>query len=239
MTAHVPFVYVVDEDAEARDYICSLVATIGLHARVYSDVAAFLEHLSGDEPACLVYNVHAQSTSVAALHAEFVRRNARLPVIVTAAREDLSFALQALKSGAVEVLEKPLAANRLLSCVLRALTSDLYTRMQRSESEDVRVRYLQLSPREREVLHKVVAGATSGDIAAQLGIREKTVEVYRSHINKKMRCRNAVELARLIQSLDPLPPPPLPGPDTTDAREGLAGLPAPRTPPSTRSMRPR
>jgi two-component system response regulator FixJ len=201
MATHAPIVFIVHEEAETRRQIHDLVEGAGLQARSYADAIRFLDEVPTDQPGCLVLGAELCSLSAAEVEHALVSRGARLPIVIAAGDGDPSSAASALKGGAVEVIGRPLPPHRMVAAILCAIAADLSSRSCRLEQDDIRLRYAQLTPREREVLKLVVEGQTSGAIARQLGIREKTIEIYRSHINKKMRARNAVQLARMMPSL--------------------------------------
>lgn len=196
-----PVVFVVHDDTETCDHIRALAEAAGLKVRTYADAAAFLAELSLDSPGCLVIGAQTRSMSASELQGELAARGAHIPVILAAAHADVSTAVTALKAGALDVIEAPFLNQHMVPAILRAIAADLGQRWRHLQRADVQLRYAQLTPREREVLLLVIEGATSSGIARQLGIREKTVEIYRSQINRKMRVRNAVELARVMQSI--------------------------------------
>jgi len=201
MTTHTPIVFIVHDEAETRDHIRGVVEAAGLQAEPYADVALFLDELRLDQPGCVVIGTRVRAQSAAEVQHVLARRGARLPIVVVAADGDVASAVSALKAGAMDVIEGPLLPQRVVPVVLRALAADLGSRSSRLEQDDIQLRYAQLTPRECEVLKLVIEGQTSGVIAKQLGISEKTVEIYRSHINKKMRVRNAVQLTRMMDSV--------------------------------------
>jgi two-component system response regulator FixJ len=197
MTTHTPIVYIVHDDPATCSHIRHIIEAAGLEVEIHTGAQRFLEEALLNQPGCVVVGTHAASGVQRAL----AQRGAQLPVVVVTDNGDVSSAVSALKAGALDVVEGVVLGDRIVPAVLRALAADLRLRSSRLEQEDVRLRYTQLSPRECEVLKFVVEGQTSSAIARQLGIREKTVEIYRSHINKKMRVRNAVQLARIMQSM--------------------------------------
>jgi two-component system response regulator FixJ len=201
MTPHAPIVFVVHDNAETRDHIRDLVEATGLQVRTYADAGLFLDELPVDQPGGVVIGTQVCSQSAAEVQQAIARRGARLPTIVVARDGDVSSAVSALKAGALDVIEAPLSSHRTVPVVLHALAADLRSRSSLLEQDDIRLRYAQLTPRECEVLDLVIAGQKSSLIAKRLGICEKTVEIYRSHINKKMRVRNAVQLACMMHSV--------------------------------------
>jgi len=184
-----------------REAVRALAEGIGLQVWASSDAAAFLNEIPPETPGCVVLGARIGAVSALQLQQELVARNVHMPVIIAAAHADVTLAVTALKAGAMDVIERPLLTQRIVPAILRALAADLTWRASRLESDDIRLRFRRLTPREREILELVIKGQTSGIIAEQLGIQEKTVGIHRSNINKKMRARNAVELTKLMHSM--------------------------------------
>jgi FixJ family two-component response regulator len=193
-----PIVFVVMGDAETRDRVRELAELAGLHVRTYVDAATFLRELSAEQPGCLVLGAGGGSQDGLGLLQELGHRRMPMPAIVMTLPGDVSTAVAAVRAGAVDVVEKHTLAERTVPCIFRALAMDLGARARRLENGQTLLRYTNLSRRERQVLQLVMEGETSSAIAGRLGLREKTVEIYRSHINKKMRTRNAAELTSKV-----------------------------------------
>jgi FixJ family two-component response regulator len=194
----VPTVFVVDDDVGIRESLRLLVQSVGLTAEAYPNATVFLENLEPDHPGCLVLDVQLPGMSGLELQKELLARGIQIPIIMTTEYSDVSVAVEAMKTGAFDFIEKPFRPQRILDSVQRALAQDFSLRRCRARSRDIRQRLARLSRREREVMDLVADGMTSSAIASQLGIQRKTVEVYRSNINKKMRARNAADLVRMI-----------------------------------------
>jgi len=197
-----PVVHVVADGAETRARIRRMAEGAGLGVRAYADADALLVGLAAHEPGCLVLGGDDPAMNVAEVRRALGARGIDLPIIVAGGQTDVASAVEAIKGGAVDVIEPAFLEQRLLPAILRAISAGLATRSARLHQDEIRLRYLQLTPRERQVLALVVEGATSAAIATRLGVHEKTVEIYRSHINKKMGTRNAVELTRLVHGTD-------------------------------------
>lgn len=177
------------------------VAAIGIRTRAAQTSAALIDEVSRHRPCCVVIDAAPDLERARALCQEMEWRELGVPTLVVTERTDVATAISAIRAGVLDVIEMETLTNRLVPCILQAIASDLDARARRIESDAVRLRYARLSPRERDVLRLVIEGATSSAIASRLGLREKTVEVYRSHINKKMCTRNAAELARVVTAL--------------------------------------
>jgi FixJ family two-component response regulator len=199
--APTPMVSLLDTDPQTRASVRALVQAAGLQVQEYGDVSAFLSAVAAERVGCIIVGISHGAAGVFALQHELQARGVRLPVIVAAGVTDVATAVSLLKAGAADVIESPRLSERLVPAVLQAITADLATRASRVAGDGIRMRYDRLTQREREVLRLVVEGYPSSAIAQQLGIQEKTVEIYRSHINKKMRARNAVELTKMMHNM--------------------------------------
>ncbi|MBK9127288.1 MAG: hypothetical protein IPM13_05765 [Phycisphaerales bacterium] len=196
-----PVVSILIADAALSERVKALVESAGLESRSYEDTASLIAEFPRREPSCLVLGAQVGERPAPDILAELSRRGLRVPTLVVTSRPDVAGAVAAMRAGAADVLEAGALSQQLVGVVQRAISADLCERIADLEAEAVRQRYASLTRREREVLQFVVQGETSSGIAAQLGLREKTVEIYRSHINKKMQARNAAELTKLMLSL--------------------------------------
>ena len=197
-----PVVYVVDDDAEIRDIVTGVVGELGFDAQAFADVAAFLRMLDTTRPGCLVLDAHLPGGAALEVQHELASRKASLVVIATLGQLNIEHVVQMMRAGAYDILQKPLQVERLARTIQHAVERDLVLHQQRTEGDEVRRRISRLTRRERQVLELVIAGLSSKAIAAELGLQEKTVEVYRSNINMTMKARNAVELVRLVSQVD-------------------------------------
>jgi two-component system response regulator FixJ len=197
-----PTVFVVDDDVGVRETLRQLAQSVGLAADTYPNAAVFLENLDTARPGCLVLDVRLPGMSGLDLQKELAARGVQLPVVMMTAYPDVAVAVEAMKAGAFDFLEKPFAAQRLLDSVQAAIAYDSTLRRQQARHREVQGRLAQLSPREREVMDLVAEGRTSSAIASHLGLRTKTVEVYRSHINRKMQARNVADLIRMVREAE-------------------------------------
>ncbi len=193
-----PTVFVVDDDAETRDVLRALVSSDGLVSEVYADASAFLKAFDPERCGCLILDARMHGMSGLELQKELTARRVSLPVIITTGYADLAVAIEAMRGGAFDVVEKPFVGQRLLDSVRQAIARHVQVCRGEAESQEIRRRYARLTAREREVLDLVVTGMTSRGIASRLGLQEKTIEVYRSRIKGTMQARNAADLVRLM-----------------------------------------
>ncbi len=183
-------VYIVDDDEAVRDALGMLFRSAGLQVQSYASAADFLAGGAAAAPACLVLDIRMPQMSGLALQDELARRGVRMPVIFITGHGDIPMAVQAVKKGAFDFIEKPFDHDRLLGQVLSALEP-------RPATATPSARLGELSKREREVLDQVLAGKPSRQIGEELFISVKTVEFHRARIMHKLGAHSAAELFRI------------------------------------------
>jgi two-component system response regulator FixJ len=192
-----PTVYIVDDDPDMRDSLGWLLKTVGLSVETFASADEFLRDLSPRGPGCLVFDVRMPGTSGLDLYEELVGRGEALPVIFITAFADVPMAIRAMKSGAVEFIEKPFNRQTLLEKVQRAIKDDVERRRLLADREAIRARFLRLTDKEREVLEMIKEGQPNKAIATRLDISPRAVEMRRASLMKKVGARSLVELMRL------------------------------------------
>jgi RNA polymerase sigma factor (sigma-70 family) len=195
-------VFIVDDDPAIRNSLQLLIEMQGIAVRTFSTAATFLEAYKPSEAGCLILDVRMPGMNGLALQRELIRQSFELPIIVLTGYADIPAAIRALKSGAVEFLEKPIEDDILLDHVRRALALDAERCRRRTQDAAVRERFERLSAREREVLRLVVDGLTSKQIGHELHVTTKTVEAHRLRIMKKMEAESLAELVRDVVSVE-------------------------------------
>ena len=190
-------VHIVDDDEAMRDSLLFLLDSAGLEARAYDSAVSFLEVLPTLEPGCILTDV--RMPQVGGL--EMVRRvkaaGVDLPVIVMTGHADLALAIEAMRAGVVDFLEKPFEDEALLSALHSALGRSEADRRRARDRQDVQGRRAALSGREAEVLDGLLAGKPNKIIAYDLGISPRTVEIYRANVMTKMQAASLSELVRM------------------------------------------
>jgi two-component system response regulator FixJ len=191
-------VFIVDDDPAIRKSLHLLIEMIGLPVRTFPSAASFLDICKPGDPGCLILDIRMPGMNGLDLQRELIRRGIGLPIIVLTGYGDVPSAIRALKSGAVEFLEKPVEDDVLLEHVRRALFLDAKHRRERNEDELVLQRIETLTPRELEVLQLVVDGLSSKEIGHRLHVTCKTVEAHRLRIMKKMQTESVADLVRAV-----------------------------------------
>jgi FixJ family two-component response regulator len=208
MTAVAPMVFVVDDDASVRKSVARVLATSGYAVEEFASAADFLAREPHPGPCCLVLDVRMPGLSGLELQAALAAAGRRLSIVFVTGHVDVPKTVQAMKTGAVDLLTKPFGAPALLSAVERAVARDVQGRSDEARADDVRERARRLSPRETQVFALVVTGMLNKQIAGELGIVEKTVKVHRSRVMTKMQAGSVAELVRLADRLGVIVPAP-------------------------------
>jgi two-component system, LuxR family, response regulator FixJ len=199
-------VFIVDDDPAIRKSLHLLIEMIGLPVRTFASAASFLEICKPEDAGCLILDLRMPDMNGLDLQRELIRRGFGIPIIMLTGFGDVPAAIRALKSGAVEFLEKPIEDDVLIDHVRRALSLDATYRRQHIEDELVRERIKLLTPRELEVLRLVLDGLSSKEIGYRLHVTSKTVEAHRLRIMKKMETECVADLVRVVvgaESRDP------------------------------------
>lgn len=191
-------IYVVDDDEAMRDALSALLRAVGLAVETYASAADFLENFERDRAGCLLLDVRMPGMSGLDLQRHLGKRDSDVPILLISGHADVPMAVEAMKRGAVDFIEKPIQGDLLLERVRMCLEADAERRAQRARHEEIRARIETLTSREREVADLIAQGIPNKTIAAQLGISVKTLDVHRSHILAKLRLRTNAELVRAM-----------------------------------------
>ena len=198
------FVHVVDDDQAMRESLDFLFETAGLPVRTYDSAVAFLQSDAAAASGCVVTDVRMPEMSGLDLLNELRQRGSDLPVIVITGHGDVPLAIEAMKAGAKDFLEKPFDDERLLGIVRTALQEAGANQADQAEQAAVRARIATLSRRERQVLKRLVEGQLNKTIAWELGISARTVEVYRAKLMIKMGAPAFADLVRMALMAGPI-----------------------------------
>jgi FixJ family two-component response regulator len=190
-------VYVVDDDEAVRTALARLFRSAGYRTELFAGAAEFMARVEDRAPRCLVLDVQMPGMRGPELQRELQARGLTLPVVFLTGHGDLPTGVEAMKRGAVDFLQKPVDDELLLATVAAALDRHAEAALHDGERRDARERIGRLSPREREVLEAIVAGQLNKQIAAHLGISEKTVKVHRAHLMSKTKAGSVAELVKL------------------------------------------
>jgi two-component system, LuxR family, response regulator FixJ len=190
-------IFVVDDDPSIRDALGLLISLKGLHAAVYSSAEDFLAVYDPSWRGCLLTDLSMPGMSGLDLQATLRERSITLPVVVLTAHGDVSTTRTALKNGAVDFLEKPVDDEVLIDVLRNAVHIDEERHRENTERTRLGERIGRLTAREREVLELLAEGKQHREIAEQLSISPRTVEVYKARMMEKLQCRTLAEIVRV------------------------------------------
>jgi len=196
-------VLLIDDDADVRDAVGRLLRSAGWRTESFASAQDFLEQPPYEGIGCLLLDVSMPGMSGPDLHLWMREHGCSLPVIYLSARCDVAISVQAMKRGALDVLEKPADADVLLQAIADAVQKHRLDTTRRRGNDEINRHLVSLSRREREVMSHVVAGRLNKQIAAELGIALKTVKVHRGRMMEKMRVRSVAELVHLCDQVGP------------------------------------
>jgi two-component system response regulator FixJ len=190
-------VHVVDDDADVRQSLAFLLTTAGLTVRVHESADALLKVIAEVEEGCIVTDVRMPGIDGIELQRRLAAAGVRLPVIVMTGHGDIALAVEAMKAGAVDFIEKPFDDEVLIAAIKSALDRRASDRKRNARTAEVRDRLKLLSERERQVMDGLVAGKPNKIIAYDLGISARTVEIYRANVMAKMQADSLSALVRM------------------------------------------
>lgn len=201
-----PRVFLVDNQPAVLKALSRLLVSAGFEVAAFASAPAFLDSGNADAPGCLVLDLAMPEMSGRALQQVLAARASALPVIFLTGHGDIDTGVQAMKSGAVDFLTKPVDGDRLIDAVRGAIERNRQTLADRAQRDAILARLASLTPREREVLFLVVEGKLNKQVAGELGTVEKTVKVHRAHVMVKMQVRSLTALVRLVDRIrEPAP----------------------------------
>lgn len=192
-----PVIYLIDDDDAVRQSLEFLLKTAGITVRGFESAKAFLEVLPQIRSGCIITDVRMPEITGIELLQKIKSLNPELPVIVVTGHGDISLAVEAMKIGAVDFLEKPFDDALLLTAVRAALSRDADTGKRKAAISGLHEKLAELSNRERQVLEGLVAGKANKIIAFDLGISPRTVEIYRANLMTKMSANSLSDLVRM------------------------------------------
>jgi RNA polymerase sigma factor (sigma-70 family) len=195
-------VFIVDDDVAVRDALALLLGLKGYRTAIFSSAEDFLAAYRKDWRGCLVLDIKMSGMTGLDLQARLASQNVEMPIVIITGHGDAASARQALKSGAVDFLEKPLDDEQLVAAVGAALERDAKRRAEKVVGDETSSRLARLTPRERQVMDLAAAGRHNREIGEALGISPRTVEVYKARLMEKLQARNLSELIRFALTAD-------------------------------------
>ena len=200
-TKRKPVIYIVDDDDGMRRALTVLMTTVGYQPVAFARPAEFLAKYDANQAGCLVLDVRMPEMSGLEVQQQLNRNGALIPVILITGHGDIPMAVQAMKDGAFDFLQKPFRDQELLDRINAALKQDAQNRESVDRLADLRQRAESLTPRERDVMGHVVDGMANKVIAIDLGLSERTVEIHRANVMEKMAARSVAHLVKMHLTL--------------------------------------
>jgi FixJ family two-component response regulator len=201
VTTTTPTVIVIDDDPAIREALGSLIRSVGFEAKLLASVGEFLKSGRPEGASCLVLDVRLPGQSGFDLQRELTEMRIQLPIIFITGHGDIPMSVRAMKGGAIEFLTKPFRDQDLLDAIQLGLERDRAWLEEEKVTSDLRARFETLTPREREVMVRVVAGRLNKQIAFDMGISEVTAKVHRGQVMRKMKASSLPDLARMADKL--------------------------------------
>lgn len=196
-----PIVFIVDDDASMRRALTNLFESVGLRVEAFGSAPQLLQAKPPQVPSCLVLDIRLPGASGLDLQSDLAKANIQTPIIFITGHADVPMTVRAMKGGAIDFLTKPVRDQDILDAVQAAIERDRKRRDLNKTVSNVRSRFESLSSRERDVLALVTSGLMNKQVAAQLGLAEITVKIYRGQIMRKMGAKSLADLVRMSEAL--------------------------------------
>ncbi len=194
-------IFVVDDDAAIRDLLTMLFTRRGFKVAGFADGSSLMAAMRTQSPACILLDVHIPGKSGLDILKELNARNHPAPVIIISGKGDIAMAVDSIKSGALDFIEKPFSGSDVVARVKEAIAADLRRKARASEKSQFYFPGREsLTAREQDVLGQLVDGATNKEAGQQLGISYRTIEIHRARIMEKLGAKSATDLIRIVLS---------------------------------------
>lgn len=203
MNSRAPVVYVVDDDEAVRSAMKLLLDSVGLECETFSSAAEFLAGHDAAGHCCLVSDIRMPGMSGLDLQEYLSERHIDIPIIFITGHGDVPMAVSAMKSGAADFIQKPFRDQDLIDRIHDVLQHDKEQRVSRREANAIRERLKTLTPRETEVMERVVQGQANKVIAMDLGVSQRTVELHRARVMHKLGMRSLADLVHAVNKVAP------------------------------------
>lgn len=197
-----PCVFIVDDEPDVRDAISLLVSSVDLNAESFASAREFLDAYDPARPGCLILDVRLPGMNGLEAQKVMRERGISLPIIFISGHGDIPMAVRAVREGALDFVEKPFRDDALLACVQRAVELDGENRQQEGARQEIEAQLETLTPREVEVLERLIDGKVNKIIARELDVSTRTVEIHRARVLHKMGADNVSQLVRMALSTE-------------------------------------
>jgi two-component system response regulator FixJ len=194
-------VYIVDDDAAVRDALSILVKSVNLYAKEYSSADQFLAEYDPQRPGCLITDVYMPGIDGVALQKRLTDMGSQIPMLIMSGHGDIPLAVNMIRNGALNFIEKPFSNHQMLEYIQQALKLDNERRSTANKIDQSQKYYATLTPREKEVLEYLISGVSNKVIAARMSISPRTIETHRANVLRKMNSESVVSLVQQISYL--------------------------------------
>ncbi len=195
-------IYIVEKEEALGKSLKAFFETSGYNVHLYAAAEDFIKKYNDDNPSCILSNVHLNGLSGMELQKIMIKKYNHIPVILMTDQGDISMAIEALKNGAFDFIEKPLDTDKLLACIKRALSQCKISLKEKTVKGCYLMLFQNLSKREKEVFSLMAEGYTNKVMAQKLGIAIGTVEAHRAKIMSKLKCNSLAEILKIKKLLD-------------------------------------
>ena len=195
-------IFVVDDEPDVRAALSMLIKSVGLQPEIYETPQAYLDAYDPERPGCLVLDMRMPGMSGLDLQEKLAGMGLHPPIIMISGHGEIPNAVQAVQSGAIDFLQKPVSDQLLLDRIQQALRLDEENRKNYHERKELEERYNMLTPREREVMQGVITGKLNKIIADELNVSTRTVEIHRSHVMEKMQAGSLSALVNMSSHIE-------------------------------------
>jgi FixJ family two-component response regulator len=197
-----PVVFIVDDDDAVRDSLSVLLDSVDIKNASYPSARAFLESLENKDMSklvgCVVLDVRMPGMSGMECQQELIALECMLPIIFITGHGDVPMAVEAMKNGALEFIQKPFREQELLDCIQKALVNNQQTQQEIQYAEEIKARLQLLTKREKEVMERVIAGQANKVIASELNLSQRTIEIHRANVMEKMQAKSLAQLVTMV-----------------------------------------
>lgn len=193
-------VFIVDDDIRIRESLSELLASHGITAITFASAGEYVDADRSKQPACLILDVELPDINGLDLQKQIAEGD-HPPIVFITGHGDIPSSVRAIKDGAVDFLTKPFSDEALMQAIRAAVAQDKRAHVERAELDALKRRYLELTPREREVLPLIISGLLNKQAAAQLGISEVTLQIHRRNVKQKMAAASLADLVRIAEKL--------------------------------------
>lgn len=196
-----PKVYIIDDDQALCESLSWLIGSIGLVSESFNSAEQFLNMFNTKLQGCILLDIRMPQMSGLELQEQLTARHNSMPLLMITGHGDINMAVRAMKQGAFDFITKPFNDQLLLEQIQKAIAKDRQNDQGRIERDKVNQRYIQLTPREKEIMQQIIVGKLNKEIAYDLGISTKTVELHRAHVMEKMQANSVAELVKLAMAI--------------------------------------